>query len=199
MTTRPSAPTEKELEVLEQIYLRDNVRQRDLAHVIGMSLGMTNAILKRLVHKGFLSVRKVNNRNIVYAVSPVGAEELARRSYRYLKRTIRHVVDYKQAIERVVSTVAAAGYGALALVGESELDFIVEHLCTKQGISFRRIRNGDAAGGGTGRAWTIGEPSTFVLYSEDAGRPEAGLERASGVDLSGGRASLRDILIGETE
>ena len=43
------------------------VRQRDLSQqVIGMSLDMTNAILKRLVLKGYLSVRKVNNRNIAY-------------------------------------------------------------------------------------------------------------------------------------
>jgi len=34
---------------------------------VGLSLGMTNAILKRLAAKGWITVRKVNNRNIRYA------------------------------------------------------------------------------------------------------------------------------------
>ena len=61
------------------------MHQRDLARIVGLSLGMTNAILKRLV-------KKVNNRNIQYIVSPKGINEITRRSYRYFKRTIKNVV-----------------------------------------------------------------------------------------------------------
>ncbi|MCX7037631.1 MAG: winged helix-turn-helix transcriptional regulator, partial [Spirochaetes bacterium] len=43
---------DKEIAILSHIARGEQVRQRDLSHVIGMSLGMTNAILKRLVHKG---------------------------------------------------------------------------------------------------------------------------------------------------
>ena len=86
---------DKEIEILSHIARGEKVRQRDLSHVIGMSLGMTNAILKRLVHKGFLAIRKVNNRNIAYIVTPAGAEAIAKRSYRYFKRTIRNIVYYR--------------------------------------------------------------------------------------------------------
>jgi hypothetical protein len=72
-----------------------------------MSLGMTNAILKRLVLKGYLSIRKVNNRNIAYAVTPAGVEAIAKRSYRYLRRTIGSIVRYKEAIEGLVRKVRA--------------------------------------------------------------------------------------------
>ena len=104
------AAAERELEVLESIYHNGaRVRQRDLARVAGLSLGMTNAILKRLAHKGWLVIRKVNNRNILYAVTPAGSDEIARRSYRYFKRTIKNVVDYKDAIERLVADAQAEG------------------------------------------------------------------------------------------
>ena len=63
---------DKEITILSHIAQGEHVRQRDLSHVIGMSLGMTNTILKRLVHKGYLTVRKVNNRNIAYAGNPRG-------------------------------------------------------------------------------------------------------------------------------
>ncbi len=43
---------------------------------------MTNAILKRLAAKGFITMRRVNSRNIQYAVTPEGVDAIARRSYR---------------------------------------------------------------------------------------------------------------------
>lgn len=201
-------PTEKELEVLEHIYLRKDVRQRDLAEVIGMSLGMTNAILKRLTQKGFLTVRKVNNRKIMYAVSPVGVDAIARKSYRYLKRTIKNVVDYKQAIEQVIVAAADGGYQEIALVGPSDLDFIVEHLCGKYGLSYERVK----------RATDLAEgEAAFLLYSENEPAPRAmstapaggavagaGGENGNGaastvgpaLDLESGYASLHAILVG---
>ncbi|NBB91392.1 MAG: MarR family transcriptional regulator [Spirochaetes bacterium] len=183
-------PTEKELEVLEQIYIRRDVRQRDLAQVIGLSLGMTNAILKRLTQKGFLTVRKVNNRNIAYAVSPVGVDAIARKSYRYLKRTIKNVVDYKQAIEDVISAAAEGGYTAVALVGPSDLDFIVEHLCRKCGLGYERIRKVSDLDG---------VEAAFLLFSENETAPEIDeYHPGPALDLERGFASLQAILVAGT-
>ena len=84
---------DKEIEILESIYHNPHrVSQRDLAQIAGLSLGMTNVILKRLAGKGLLTIKKVNNRNIRYAVSPKGIEAITRKSYRYFKPTIKNVV-----------------------------------------------------------------------------------------------------------
>ena len=121
---------DKELEILENIYLsEDSVRQRDLAQIVGLSLGMTNSILKRLAKKGWLSVRKVNNRNIKYIVSPEGMEAITRRSYRFFKRTIKNVVFYKEAIDSIIKSAKNNHYCGVMLIGKSDLDFIVEHSC----------------------------------------------------------------------
>ena len=61
-----------ELDVLSQIHHNQMVKQRDIAHAIGLSLGMTNSILKRLATKGFLTMRKVHARNIHYLVTAEG-------------------------------------------------------------------------------------------------------------------------------
>ena len=116
---------DNEIAILSYIARSERVRQRDLSHVIGMSLGMTNAILKRLVHKGYLTIRKINNRNIAYAVTPMGVEAIAKRSYRYFKRTIRNIVYYREAIEAFVHDVKSRGYQGIAFAGVSDLDFIV--------------------------------------------------------------------------
>ena len=126
-----------ELEVLQSIYAQsEHVRQRDLAKVVGLSLGMTNAIVKRLVQKGWLSVRKFNSRNIRYAVSPSGIEQIMRRSYRYFKRTIRNIVEYRDAVDRFIRSVKAEGYTGIMLFGASDLDFIVQHSCGREGMDY---------------------------------------------------------------
>lgn len=130
---------DRELAILERIYEHpDEVHQRDLARIVGLSLGMTNAILKRLAQKGFLKIRKVNNRNIRYIVSPEGVDAIAHRSYHYFKRTIKNVVYYRRAIESLVRKIRDDGYEGLVLVGASDLDFIVEHACTTAGLRYIR-------------------------------------------------------------
>ncbi len=125
----------KEIEILENIYhSQPNVRQRDLAQIVGLSLGMTNAILKRLAQKGWITVRKVNNRNISYAVSPEGMDVIMRKSYHYFRRTIKNVVYYRKTIEQLIKEVGDLGYEKLILVGQSDLDFIVEHACDRAGV-----------------------------------------------------------------
>jgi len=128
---------EHELEILENIYNhKEQIHQRDLARIVGLSLGMTNAILKRLVKKGWLKIKKVNNRNIQYIVSPRGIDEITRRSYRYFKRTIKNVVYYKEAISGLIKGVKDRGYKGIVLIGKSDLDFIVEHYCIKHNLEW---------------------------------------------------------------
>ena len=146
--------SEKEIQILENIKNNDSkVKQRDLAEIIGLSLGMTNSILKRLVKKGWLTIRKINNRNIRYAVTPQGMEEIARRSYRYFKRTIKNVVYYKELIADLVKDIRSRGYDGIALVGHSDLDFIVEHAC--QTFELEYVKNEEKF-----------EGKLFYLYAE---------------------------------
>jgi DNA-binding MarR family transcriptional regulator len=62
--------------ILENIYDSRGqnavLRQRDLALIAGASLGMTNSILKRLARKGWITIKKLNNRKIQYAVTRAG-------------------------------------------------------------------------------------------------------------------------------
>ena len=148
--------SEKELKILEKIHQNeDSIRQRDLAKIAGLSLGMTNSILKRLADKGYVTVKKVNNRNIKYAVSPLGIEEISKRSFKYFKRTIKNVVVYREAVEDVLSIVKERGYDSVVLVGKSDIDFIIEHECMKKSIMLIREKN------------KTNDGNKFYLYSEN--------------------------------
>jgi hypothetical protein len=106
---------------------------------------MTNAILKRLAQKGWIIMRRLNSRNVQYAVTPDGVNEIARRSYRYFKRTIRNVVFYRDLIDETVSRAKLRGLEAVLLIGMSDLDFIVEHACDRHGLSFLKAMDLDVA------------------------------------------------------
>ncbi len=133
---------ENELKILELISQgKQDISQRDISRIIGMSLGMTNSILKRIAEKGLITIKKVNNRNIHYALTSEGMEEIGRRSLSYFKRTIKNVVVYRQAINEIIVKAKDDGFSRIVLVGKSDLDFIVEHECYKLDINFEVTEN----------------------------------------------------------
>ena len=157
-----ASPVDSEFIILENIYgsagQPSTLRQRDLAQIAGASLGMTNSILKRLAQKGWITVKRLNSRNIQYAVTLEGINEIIHRSYRYFKRTIKNVVYYKDILEKVIARAARGSIHTVILVGTSDLDFLVEHACERMSVDFVRIPDSDSAGD---------YPAAFKIYAEN--------------------------------
>lgn len=173
-------PQEYDFAILQSIYKDpDRVNQRAIARIVGLSLGMTNSIVKQLVRKGWLKISKVNNRNIQYLVSPQGIEEITRRSYRYFRRTIKNVVLYKERIEQLIRRAKRHGQVRVILIGQSDLDFVVEHACFKNEIEFSV-----SAGLETPRA-----DGVLLLYGEGTSPGERTAETIPQV------AYLRDVVV----
>ena len=147
--------------ILENIYdsSRQPLRQRDLAQIAGASLGMTNSILKRLAQKGWITVKKLNSRNIQYAITRDGINEIVHRSYRYFKRTIQNAVYFKDILEDVVHQAMRNNINKVILVGSSDLDFIVEHACRRWGLHFMKIPESRKAEEGP-------HPGALKIYAE---------------------------------
>jgi DNA-binding MarR family transcriptional regulator len=162
-----------EFVILENIYDSSEqeipLRQRDLARIAGASLGMTNSILKRLAKRGWISIKKLNNRNIQYAITFDGMNEIIHRSYRYFKRTLHNIIYYKDRIDEVILKAKKNNCIAVLLVGLSDLEFIVEHACQYYGLSFLKTANPDTAS-------NIPEENILKVYSENipvTGNPES--------------------------
>lgn len=147
---------EKHLSLLEVIKKRPDSGQRDLAEAVGLSLGMTNILLKELTAKGWVMIRKINSRNFNYFLTPEGVKEVSKRSYRYLKKTIRSLADCRENLENFVLRVKKQNYLEIGLIGESELSFVLEFLCQKFQIKFSSsVNEGNFS------------QETFILYSEN--------------------------------
>lgn len=132
--------TDSELSILETLYLSqqggEQVRQRKLAQRSQLSLGRTNALLKNLIEKGWISAHRINTRNIRYAVTSDGLGEIMRRSVSTFRRTIGNVEFYKERVEQLVSERRRAGWTGVILLGPSDLEFLVEYACQKNELPF---------------------------------------------------------------
>lgn len=176
-------PEDAELAILENIYSSERksgvLTQRELAEVSGLSLGMTNVILKRFAQKGWVMLRKINSRTVQYALTPSGVNEIAHRTYRYFRRTARNTNMYKGIIEEFIMKRKQEGKTRLVLAGISDIDFIFEYACEKQGILFVKVVNVE-------KADSLASDGNTVLVRAE-GLPE------------GNGFGLADILLGKIE
>jgi predicted transcriptional regulator len=163
-----SQPIDTEYIILENIYgsQQEPLRQRDLAQIAGASLGMTNSILKRMAQKGWITIKKLNSRNIQYAVTLEGINEIIHRSYGYFKRTIRNVVYYKDILEDIVCQAKQRNIDTVILVGSSDLDFIVEHACRRWALTLIRVKEREKLHS-SGKLRRYSDLKTcFIIYAE---------------------------------
>ena len=74
------------------------ISQRSLASSLGIALGMTNLLLRRLVRKGLVRVSRIRPNRLAYFLTPAGMAEKARMSRDLFQRSVR---VYASARDRI--------------------------------------------------------------------------------------------------
>ena len=84
--------TEESLMVLREIGVNPQLTQRELSSRLGLSLGKINFLMKALIEKGLIKAENFKNSSnksaYLYFLTPLGIEEKAKTTYRFLKRKI---------------------------------------------------------------------------------------------------------------
>ncbi len=119
----PQAIAENEYAVIREI-AREPVRtQRDLSRSAGLSLGMTNLILKRLTRKGLIKVRHLDWNRTQYLLTPKGALEKTRKTFDYALYTVRL---FRQLQENMAAVLGSeSGRDELWVVAQDELESVI--------------------------------------------------------------------------
>jgi DNA-binding MarR family transcriptional regulator len=84
--------------ILLAIEANHAVSQRHLAQRLGIALGLTNLLLRRVVAKGWVKVVHIQRNRVRYLLTPAGLAAKARLTREYLQGTVRF---YAEARERV--------------------------------------------------------------------------------------------------
>jgi DNA-binding MarR family transcriptional regulator len=98
-------------EILAEIECGTSVTQRSLAKRLGIALGLTNSLVRRLVNKGYVKVVNVRPNRVKYLITPAGIAEKARATRSYLARTIHLYLETRQHIHNGLLAAARNGNG----------------------------------------------------------------------------------------
>jgi len=134
--------SERELRIIEEISRDKSLTQRKISHRLGLSLGMTNLIIKRLVNKGYVKVKGLNRRKVQYILTPKGFAEKTKKSYRYFLKTIYSLQEMKKKIQHLVLMEYEKDETHFVILGDGELADIVELSLkglNKSELEYRRV------------------------------------------------------------
>jgi DNA-binding MarR family transcriptional regulator len=138
----------RSIRVLNLISEKPRLSQRDIASQSGLSLGLVNLTLKRLLQTGHIKVSNLNKKKVEYLVTPKGFFEKANHSYAYLSKTLKVFMEYQHRLTTILQGLVDQGTSAFAVLGAGEIaelvDIALRGLPTV--VSFRRIREGESVG-----------------------------------------------------
>jgi len=102
----PRSETEYDRKVLQAIASGQRVTQRSLSSELGVALGLTNLLIRRLVGKGYVKVSKMGTRHVRYLMTPAGWEALASATRQSLENTVHLYTQTREHIRNSLSRIS---------------------------------------------------------------------------------------------
>lgn len=137
-------PVERNLQLLEKIEQNPQVTQADLARQLGVAVGTVNWSLKRLIKKGYVKVRRMQRKRLLYLITPQGMAEKSRLGVRYLRDSMRLYRDTRTQALQALEEMRRAGYGEVVVEDKGDLGEICRLTCLEQGVQVVRSPLDDA-------------------------------------------------------
>ncbi len=117
------------LKLLDEVSRNERVSQRDLARRLGVSLGLVNSFVKRLVNKGYFKVTTIPRNRLRYALTPRGMAEKSRLTLDYLRYSVNFYAEIKAVLQRTLEGLVAEDARRLVLWGTGEVAEIAWFVC----------------------------------------------------------------------
>ncbi len=127
----------RELNLLQELEKNPMTSQRELSHKFGIALGVTNACLKRMAHRGWIRIMGLNHRRIGYYLTPQGFTEKAKLTVRLISWTVQHYAALKDMMVGGFLEMQSAGIERLVFYGVSD-EMEVAYL-TLQGVNLKLV------------------------------------------------------------
>lgn len=122
-----------ELAVIDSLQdTTQSVSQRELARRTGLSVGLVNAIIKKLVHTGYVKTSHLNRRTIEYLLTPEGFAQAAQKSYHYIADTVRRYQGIRVKLRAILAVLKNDGFSDIYLHGDGELAELIGIFITEE-------------------------------------------------------------------
>ncbi|MBF0479375.1 MAG: winged helix-turn-helix transcriptional regulator [Candidatus Omnitrophica bacterium] len=117
---------EREFELVNIVGSGEGVNQRVLAERMGISLGMINLLVRRLVTKGMVRVQQLNKQKVQYLLTPKGFSEKMNKSIHYTMKTINSIGTIREKLKKLVEQINTQGESNFVVVGVNDLADLLE-------------------------------------------------------------------------
>ena len=98
-----------------------DINQRQLARELGISLGLANTYIQRVLKKGWIRAQQVKPRRWLYFLTPQGVLEKSQLSLSYLNRTLDSFRELKRKSDEHLRILSEKGVRGIHLCGEDDL------------------------------------------------------------------------------
>jgi DNA-binding MarR family transcriptional regulator len=95
---RPNAEPLSTLRLLEALAEPGRPTQRELSRRAGISLGLTNLLLERMARRAWVKLSTMPGRRMIYALTPSGLAEKARRTRDWVRHTYRYIRETREFV-----------------------------------------------------------------------------------------------------
>ena len=109
------------LKLLEAVDSREPPTQRELARDLDISLGLVNAFIKRLAKKGYFKITHIPKKRVKYLLTPKGALEKSRLTYRYLRYSVGFYREIREMLVTLFGRLENEGVRRITLYGCGEV------------------------------------------------------------------------------
>ena len=113
--------SQHELKTLLEIKDNPSVTQRSLAHRLNISLGLTNAILQNLIHRGWVKAKKLTGRKILYLITPQGMARATNLIYDRFRETQNYYQYTKELLTSYLTDLYHQGKRKAIIYGTNQL------------------------------------------------------------------------------
>ncbi len=119
------------LRLMGEIERDDSPSQRELSRRLGLSLGLVNTFLKRLVNKGYFKVKTMPRKRIKYFLTAEGLARKSKLTVEYLQYSVNFyrevknllVTKFKQMEKNKINSILFFGAGEVAELAYLYLQF----------------------------------------------------------------------------
>lgn len=111
----------RSFKILDEISQDINISQRHLAEKLNVSLGLVNSFIKRLVTKGYFKAVSIQKNRVRYILTPEGAVEKTRLTYRYIKHSYELYKSSHHKIQIIFQDLKVKGVERVYFYGATEI------------------------------------------------------------------------------
>jgi len=113
--------SQHELKTLLEIKDDPSLSQRSLSHRLNISLGLTNAILQNLIHRGWVKAQKMTGRKILYLITPQGIARATNLAYERFRETQHYYQYTKELLTSYLTNLYNQGKRRAVIYGTNQL------------------------------------------------------------------------------